>query len=64
MDAVNNLVLGEMENISVVMAKYKMPSILPDIPDDPEEVLIKLLKLYHHYDILKQLEKRKEQSIN
>lgn len=64
MDAVNNLVLGEMENISLVMAKYKIPTILPDIPDDPEEVLIKLLKLYHHYDILKQLEKQKEQSIN
>jgi hypothetical protein len=60
MSVVNGLVLGEMENISTVMARYKIPSILPDISDDPKEVLIKLLKLYNHYDILKQLEKQKE----
>ena len=53
--AVNKLVFGEMKNISSVMAKYKMPSILPNISDDSTEILRELLTLYGYRDLLKYL---------
>ena len=55
MGAVNKLVLGEMENISKVIAKYKMPSILDNISDDSTDVLHELLNLYGYQCLLKDL---------
>lgn len=53
----DKLILNEMRNISKVISKYKMPSILQNISDNPEVVLHDLLNLYGYQSILEKLEK-------
>ncbi|QCR16560.1 hypothetical protein [Methanosarcina mazei] len=56
-DKLDKLILNEMRNISWVISKHKMPSILQNISDNPEVVLHNLLNLYGYQSILEKLEK-------
>lgn len=54
-EKMDKLIIGEWDNISKVIAKYKIPSILPNISDDSTEVLRELLTLHGYRDRLKYL---------
>lgn len=49
-------IISGWDNISKVIAKYKMPSLLDNISDDPKEVLRELLLLHGYPNLLKYIQ--------